>query len=64
MQHYMLLELNLLCTAVTRGKKLVVVIAEPKAKRMDVKNQKSRRRITWLAERLAAPKLPQELGKG
>ena len=31
MQHYMLLERNLLYTAVTRGKKLVVVIGQPKA---------------------------------
>ncbi|CAI8817662.1 SF1B family DNA helicase RecD2 [Methylococcus capsulatus] len=63
MQHYMLLERNLLYTAVTRGKKLVVVIAEPKALAMAVKNRKSRRRITRLSERLAAPKLPQEVGK-
>ena len=31
MQHYMLLERNLLYTAVTRGKKLVVVIGQTKA---------------------------------
>ena len=53
MQHYLLLERNLLYTAVTRGKKLVVVIAEPKAMRMAVRNRQSQRRITRLAERLS-----------
>jgi exodeoxyribonuclease V alpha subunit len=41
-QHYLLLERNLLYTAVTRGKKLVVVIAEEKALAIAVKNQRSR----------------------
>ena len=54
MQHYRLLERNLLYTAVTRGKKLVVIIAEPKALRMAVRRQESQRRITQLAERLGA----------
>ncbi len=53
MQHYMLLERNLFYTAVTRGKKLVVVIAESKALRIAVKNRKSQRRVTRLSERLA-----------
>jgi exodeoxyribonuclease V alpha subunit len=52
MQHYQLLERNLLYTAVTRGRKLVVIIAEPKALRMAVKRQESQRRITQLGERL------------
>ena len=52
MQHYMLLERNLLYTAVTRGSKLVVVIAEPKALGMAVRNRNSKRRITWLTQRL------------
>ncbi len=52
MQHFMLLERNLLYTGVTRGKQLVVVIAQPKALAMAVKNQKSQRRITHLAARL------------
>jgi exodeoxyribonuclease V alpha subunit len=55
MQHYMLLERNLLYTGVTRGKKLVVVIAEPKALGMAVRNRKAGKRVTRLAERLAAP---------
>jgi exodeoxyribonuclease V alpha subunit len=54
MQHYMLLERNLLYTAVTRGKKLVTIIGQPKALAMAVKNQKSNRRLTKLSSRLAA----------
>jgi hypothetical protein len=51
MQHCQLLERNLLSTAVTRERKLVVIIAEPKALRMAVERQESQRRITQLAER-------------
>jgi len=58
MQHYRLLERNLLYTAVTRGKKLVVVIAEPKALRMAVRRHESQRRITQLRERLAGEARP------
>ncbi|MGB7905832.1 MAG: ATP-binding domain-containing protein, partial [Steroidobacteraceae bacterium] len=57
LQHYMLLERNLLYTGVTRGKKLVVLIAQAKALAMAVKNVRSRKRITRLAERLAAAQL-------
>ena len=52
MQHYTLLERNLIYTAVTRGKKLVTIIGQPKALGMAVKNQKSTRRLTRLTERL------------
>ena len=55
MQHYLLLERNLLYTAVTRGKKLVVVIALQKALQMAVRNRRAQRRITRLAERLKKP---------
>jgi exodeoxyribonuclease V alpha subunit len=48
-----MLERNLLYTAVTRGRKLVVVIAEPKALAMAVRNRKATRRGTRLARRLA-----------
>ncbi|GFO67127.1 ATP-dependent RecD-like DNA helicase [Geomonas limicola] len=54
LQHYTMLERNLIYTAVTRGKKLVVLIAEPKALAMAVKNHKSQRRLTKLAGRLAS----------
>jgi len=53
MQHYTMLERNLIYTAVTRGKQLVVVIGEPKALAMAVKNQKSQHRLTKLAGRIA-----------
>lgn len=52
-QHYMLLERNLLYTAVTRGKQLVVLVAEEKALGMAVRNWKAKKRVTRLAERLA-----------
>ncbi len=52
-QHYTLLERNLLYTAVTRGRRLVVLIAEPKALAMAVKRVGSNKRLTKLRERLA-----------
>ncbi|MGG7056076.1 SF1B family DNA helicase RecD2 [Nitrosomonas sp. ANs5] len=54
MQHYMLLERNLLYTGVTRGKQLVVIIAQPKALAMAVKSQRSQRRVTNLTSRLSS----------
>ncbi len=53
-QHYMLLQRNLLYTAVTRGKQLVVVVAEPKAMAMAmaVRNVRANRRLTNLRNRL------------
>ncbi|MDE0033356.1 MAG: ATP-dependent RecD-like DNA helicase [Deltaproteobacteria bacterium] len=53
MQHYLLLQRNLLYTAVTRGKKLVVIIGQPRALAMAVNNVRSTRRLTNLAARLA-----------
>ena len=52
MQHYTLLERNLLYTAVTRGKKLVTIIGQTKALAMAVKNRKSGRRLTKLSQRI------------
>ena len=51
-QHYTLLARNLLYTAVTRGKKLVVIIGQPRALAMAVKNMRSAKRLTNLAQRL------------
>ncbi len=51
-QHFMMLERNLLYTGVTRGKQLVVIIGQPKALAMAVKNRRSTRRVTALAYRL------------
>ncbi|MBF0525298.1 MAG: hypothetical protein HQK56_09405, partial [Deltaproteobacteria bacterium] len=51
-QHYVLLQRNLLYTAITRGKKLVVTIGTKKALWLAIKNNQTRRRHTLLAERL------------
>lgn len=52
MQHYTLLERNLLYTAVTRGKKLLTIIGQPKALAMAVKNHRANKRLTRLSERI------------
>jgi exodeoxyribonuclease V alpha subunit len=54
MEHYALLERNLLYTAVTRGKKLVVIIGQKKALARAVSVVKSTARVTRLQERIAA----------
>ncbi|HET58145.1 MAG TPA: ATP-dependent RecD-like DNA helicase [Deltaproteobacteria bacterium] len=51
-QHYMMLQRDLLYTAVTRGKKLVVLIGTKKALAIAVKNDRTQRRYTLLQERL------------
>jgi len=51
-QHYMMLQRNLLYTAVTRGKKLVVVVGTKKALGMAVRRQDTARRYTALRKRL------------
>lgn len=51
-QHYMLLARNLLYTAVTRGKKLVILIGQTKAINIAIKNIAIEPRITKLDERL------------
>ncbi len=52
MQHFMLLERNLIYTGLTRAKKLVVIIGQVKALAMAIKNKKSSKRLTNLAYRL------------
>ncbi len=52
-QHYLLLERNLPYTGVTRGRKLVVIVGQPKALAMAVRTVHSVRRLTRLAARLA-----------
>ena len=54
MQHSMLLERNLLYTAVTRGKQLTVVIGQPRALAMAVRRSGSGKRLTHLRHRLRA----------
>ncbi len=51
-QHYMMLQRNVLYTAITRGKKLVVIVGDAKAVGMAVRNCKIARRNSSLAERL------------
>ena len=50
-----MLQRNLLYTAVTRGRQLVVLVAQPKAVAIAVKGQLERRRWSKLQEWLAAP---------
>ncbi len=56
-QHYMLLQRNLLYTAITRAKRLCVVIGQPRALEVAVKNDRVAMRNTGLAERLRAMRL-------
>ena len=53
-QHYVMLQRSLLYTAVTRGKKLVVLIGSRKALRIAVANAEVAARCSRLAARLAA----------
>lgn len=51
-QHYVMLRRNLLYTAMTRGKQLVVLIANPKALEIAVAEKNLERRFTGLADKL------------
>ncbi len=51
-QHYLLLQRNLLYTAVTRGKRLVVIVGSRKAVALCVQNNRTEHRYTRLKERL------------
>jgi exodeoxyribonuclease V alpha subunit len=53
-EHFILLQRNLLYTAVTRAKKLMVLVGSRKALAIAVKNSKIERRYTGLKERLLA----------
>ncbi len=48
-QHYMLLQRNLLYTALTRGRRLVVVLGSKRALGMAISNDRPIRRFTYLA---------------
>jgi exodeoxyribonuclease V alpha subunit len=54
-QHYLLLQRNLLYTAITRARQLVVLVGSRRALAMAVKNNKPSERYSGLKERLAAP---------
>ncbi len=51
-QHYIMLQRNLLYTAITRAKELVIVVGSEKAVSIAVDNNRSQLRYTRLAERL------------
>ena len=52
-QHYTLLQRNLIYTAITRGKRLVILVGQPRALAMAVKNVSGHRRWSKLDEWLA-----------
>jgi exodeoxyribonuclease V alpha subunit len=51
-QQYLMLQRNLIYTAITRGKKLVVLVGQKKALGMAIRNNRSARRYTGLLPRL------------
>ena len=51
-QHYIMLQRNLLYTAITRAKQLVVLVGTKKAIAIAVRNTKPVKRYSLLAERL------------
>jgi len=53
-QHYLMLQRNLLYTAITRGKRLVVLVGSRRAIAMAVRNQAAHSRWTWLGQRIRA----------
>lgn len=51
--HFMMLQRNLIYTAITRGKKKVFLVGEPAAYAMAVRNSESKMRSTHLREKIA-----------
>ncbi len=51
-EHYRLLQRNLIYTAISRGKKLVILLGDEQALALAVKNNKSQKRFTLLESRL------------
>lgn len=54
-QHYVMLQRNLLYTAITRAKKLAVLVGTKKAIAIAVRNNKVQRRYTHLRQKVAGP---------
>jgi exodeoxyribonuclease V alpha subunit len=52
MQHYLLLQRNLIYTGITRGKELVVLIGQKRALALAVRNDRTERRFSGLLSRL------------
>jgi exodeoxyribonuclease V alpha subunit len=53
-QHFLLLQRNLIYTAVTRGRRLVVMVGTRKALAIAVGNSEPQRRYTRLRDRLTS----------
>ncbi len=62
-QHYMMLQRNLLYTAVTRGRRLVVIVGSKKALAIAVKNDQTQKRFTLLRRRLMGWDSPSSAGR-
>ena len=58
MQHYVLLSRNLIYTAMTRAKKLLVIVGSKRALVIGVKREGAEKRYTGLMERLTLPSRP------
>ncbi len=52
-QHYLLLQRNLIYTAITRGRELVVLVGSRKALAIGIRNDKSQKRYTYLKHLLS-----------
>jgi exodeoxyribonuclease V alpha subunit len=52
-QHYILLQRNLIYTAITRGRDLVVMVGTRKALAIGINNNKAQKRFTYLRHRLS-----------
>ena len=63
-QHYMMLQRNLLYTAITRARKLAIIVGSKKALAIAVRNNRMERRFTLLKERLAGEFALAGLEKG
>lgn len=57
MQHYMLLQRNLIYTGITRAKRLLVVVGQRKALELAVRNDQARKRYSGLLSSLKGPGL-------
>jgi len=53
--HFMMLQRNLIYTAITRGKKKVFIVGEPAAYAMAVRNAESKLRTTHLCQKIVTP---------
>jgi exodeoxyribonuclease V alpha subunit len=58
MQHYMLLKRNLIYTAITRGRKMVVLVGQKKALGLAVRNNRTSERFSGLLDRLRGAQTP------